>query len=364
MHQPDSSTWGPEKEPGGARPDAPARRGLAGLVRAAARRAGNVSVMFVQRQLLRRRFFEKRIYDYRLVLDSDDPGISAQLMRRGEREPEQRFILERELKPGMTVFDLGANIGYYTVMMARRVGATGRVFAVEPVPANFSLLSRNVELNGVAGWCGLEAVAIGHTGGVRPLFTTPQSNWHSFHEPVVDGNVAWLRKYQRQVTGTLSVPTYALGAYIADKPPFDLLRMDIEGSEVEILRGIAELADAETGPRRILFETHPEFYHPLRNDMRGVLRKLCEERGYRVKYLVSDFHIRSPYDDSAESGRRVFERFGYGREHVEREFRNRAIYTGLTAPHAIELICKSEYVNAALLEREARPPKDAANSPV
>ena len=81
------------------------------------------------------------------MLDSDDPGISRQLLRYGAREPEQKFIIESTLKPGMVAFDLGANLGYYTVMMARLAGERGRVYAVEPFPDNFRLLGENVRRN-------------------------------------------------------------------------------------------------------------------------------------------------------------------------------------------------------------------------
>ena len=100
------------------------------LLSEVARRGCNAGYLALQRYVLGRRFIEKRIYDYVLVLDSDDPGISSRLLRHGAREPEQKFIIESTLKPGMVAFDLGANLGYYTVMMARLVGDSGRVYAV------------------------------------------------------------------------------------------------------------------------------------------------------------------------------------------------------------------------------------------
>lgn len=68
------------------------------------------------------RYYKKRVHDYSFWLDLHDPGVSKQLMIRGSREPEHRYLLRRELKAGMTALDLGANIGYYTVMMAKFEG--------------------------------------------------------------------------------------------------------------------------------------------------------------------------------------------------------------------------------------------------
>ena len=185
-------------------------RPLGELLRRAARRGGNLGMLAWQRHVLGRRYFEKRIYDYRLVLDADDPGISRQLIRLGERELEQKFILERELKPGMRVFDLGANIGYYTVMMARRVGPTGRVYAVEPVPRNFELLSRNVGRNGLAERTELEQIAIAGSDGEKALLISEKSNWHSFQPPAIDPGVPWKRSYARKMIGSLPVKARAL----------------------------------------------------------------------------------------------------------------------------------------------------------
>jgi FkbM family methyltransferase len=314
---------------------------LAGLARRAARRARNLGILAWQRHVLRRRFFEKRIYDYRLLLDADDPGISRQLARLGERELEQKFLLERELLPGMRAFDLGANIGYYTVMMGRLVGPAGRVHAVEPVPQNFDLLARNVARNGLAARTELHGIAVAGTDGERALFLSHKSNWHSFHSPSVDPAVPWKRRYARATVGAIPVKTRSLARYLAERPAVDLLRMDLEGFEVEILHAVLGLPAAVSKSLCILFETHPEFYDS-RNDLRPVLRALCRA-GYAVKYLISDFHSRE--------GKALFERHGYGAAHMIREGRARAIYTGLAANDAIELICSSECVHAAFLAR-------------
>ena len=317
-------------------------RPLAGLIRNAARRGGNLGLFAWQRHVLGRRIIEKRIYDYRLFLDADDPGISRQLIRLGEREPEQKWILERELKPGMRALDLGANIGYYTVMMARRVGPGGRVYAVEPFPRNFDLLGRNVRRNAISDRTELDQVAIARDDGEMPLLISDRSNWHSLHPPEVDPAVPWRRKYRRTMKGSVLVRTRALAGYLAERPRIDLMRMDIEGYETEILRAVLALPAECSRGLRILFETHPEFYQPRGNDPRPVLEALCSN-GYVIKYLVSDFHY--------QGARALFERYGYGAAHVLEQFRTRAVYTGVAAKDAVDLICGSECVHAAFLAR-------------
>jgi FkbM family methyltransferase len=316
------------------------------LLSEVARRGCNAGYLALQRYVLGRRFIEKRIYDYVLVLDSDDPGISSRLLRHGAREPEQKFIIESTLKPGMVAFDLGANLGYYTVMMARLVGDSGRVYAVEPFPDNFRLLAENVRRNRLKN-VQLENVAIGPEDGEQQLLIAEKSNWHSLHVPRLNPDIPWHGKYARVMTGSMPVRTRSLQTYLADKEPIDFLRMDLEGYEVEILRSVASLPRAQTSRLRILFETHPEFYDPVRNDMRSVLEQLCSRHEFRIEYL--DYHYGWRGAPNTESAQSAFARRGYGPAHVVKHFRKRAIYAGLRTADAIELICSSEYVNAALL---------------
>jgi FkbM family methyltransferase len=309
------------------------------------RRAWNLGRFALERHILGRRHLDRRIHDYRLLLDADDPGISRQLARLGSREPEQKFIVERLLKRGMTAFDLGANIGYYTVMMAGLVGETGRVYAVEPHPWNFELLSVNVSRNGMDERVALQRVAIARATGRETLLLSAKSNWHSLHRPVVDMRSPWRHKYARTVVGEIDVEARSLDDYLADKPAIDLIRMDLEGYEVEILSSLAARCARGLPRPAVLFETHPEFYDTGGNDIWPVLEELCGVHGYEVRYLVSDDH-----DGSATT---MFRRHGVGADRIVAQFRRRAIYSGIDWPAAIELIAAHEQVHAALLAPRA-----------
>lgn len=313
-----------------------------------AQRGVQTGSLALQRHLLRRRFIEKRIYDYRLLLDADDPGIGSQLLKRASREPEQKFIVESTLQPGMVAFDLGANVGYYTVMMAKLVGANGRVFAVEPFPESFRLLAENVRRNDL-GNVSIENTAIGTEDGEAQLQIARKSNWHSLHMPRPSTSVPWQAKYARPIVGSIPVRARSLRTYLADKEPIDLLRMDVEGYEVEILTSVLDLPRAHTRRMKILFETHPEFYDSSANNMHAALEQLCSAHGYRFQYLISDFQRGSRRSRDIEPGRDVFARYGYTGEHIVRNFDNRAIYTNVRTEDAIELVCTSECVHAAVM---------------
>jgi len=318
-------------------------------VEALQRRARNLGSFAVQKYLLGRRYVERPINDFRLVLDGDDPGVSRQLIHHGRREAEQKFIIEQVLQPGMTALDIGANIGYFTVMMARIVGSTGRVFAVEPHPGNFELLRTNVARNGFADWTELQEVAIARTSGRQPLLISPHSNWHSLFRPAMNACLSWHEKYRHRVVGSVEVETSTLADYLNGKRPIDFLHMDIEGYEVEILRSLAAQATEGNARLHVLFETHPEFYDTHYNDIRSVLYELCERHGYRIQCLVSDHQYGWREHPEVEPARAIFARQGYEATSILARFRNRAIYGGLTTADAIALIATREQVHAALL---------------
>lgn len=322
--------------------------GLARLSKACRVAGATLTTVFRDR-LFGQRLIERKVNDYRLLLDARDPGIHRSLLRHGTRELEQRYLLERTLRPGMRVLDLGANIGYYTVMMSKLVGERGRVYAVEPHPENFDLLEQNIRLNRLAN-VEAEQVAIDVCDGKRTLLVSDHCNWHSFHDPAVRASEAWADVYERRMPGRIVVETRNLASFLADKPPLDLLRMDLEGYEVEILDALAELPRAVTQNLRVLMEAHPEFYDPARHDMRRVLEKLRASHGYQATFVVSDFYDGARGSAHTQAGRDVFARYGYGSSHILDPSHRRPIYVGISMAHAIDLICTSENVHAVMLE--------------
>lgn len=82
---------------------------------------------------------------FSMFLNPDDRTVSPALWTWGLWEPNETRWFVRSLRPGDVVVDVGANIGYYTLLGARLVGESGRVYAFEPDPASFEILARNVQ---------------------------------------------------------------------------------------------------------------------------------------------------------------------------------------------------------------------------
>ena len=84
------------------------------------------------------------VQGHKMFLDKND---ILNLSINGIHEPFTTEIIKKEIKKDDIILDLGANIGYYTLIFAKLVGKKGRVFAFEPEPTNFTLLKKNIEIN-------------------------------------------------------------------------------------------------------------------------------------------------------------------------------------------------------------------------
>jgi FkbM family methyltransferase len=149
----------------------------------------------------------------------------------GSFEPNEFNFLDRVLKPGMVLVDVGANDGYYTLFAARRVGPAGRVVSVEPSSRERGHLERNLARNNL-GNVSVVPSALGATAGVADLLLahgvhTGHNTLGSFaHDDVVPASV------ERVPLETLDTVAARLGL-----PRIDVIKIDVEGGETNVIAG-------------------------------------------------------------------------------------------------------------------------------
>lgn len=134
------------------------------------------------------------------------------------------------ITPGSTVIDVGANIGFFTVDFARRVGPSGRVVAFEPGGRNVTTLRWNLERAGIDNVVVVEA-ALADRSGPGTLYLNPS---HPADHRIFAGGATRPRE---------AVPLVTLDDYLAASPvaaPISLIKIDIQGAEMKALRGMTE----------------------------------------------------------------------------------------------------------------------------
>ncbi len=271
----------------------------------------------------------KNIYTYRMILDLYDKGISRTLILFGERELEHKFMLEQVIKPGMRILDIGANIGYYAIMESLLIGQSGNLIAVEPSKSNVNLLKKNLELNNIENYQ-IHEGAISNADTYKKFFLSNMSNLNTFHN--IGTGKAFLNGE------TIDVKTYTVKTILKGET-LDLMRMDVEGHEVEVLDGLVNSIDEIKKLPMIIFETHISRYNKEHN-FENTLNKLFN-LGYFVGMVGS----------SSLRGSNTVERYGYKSiKTIKSDGEIRKIFTNIKNKDAIDLICHKGGLRTVLLK--------------
>jgi FkbM family methyltransferase len=184
--------------------------------------------------------------DLRMVVDTSDV-LGRTLAASGVWEPKPTAAFESLLSPGDVCVDVGANVGYFTLLASRLVGPEGHVYALEPEPQAYEALCSNLELNAVSNVTAL-ALAAGAEARLAPLFVPPAGNL---------GRVSLRRQPDLPASREELVSVRTVSSLVsgAELERLRLVKIDVEGYEVEVLRGLEELLEAGVRPA-VLVEVH------------------------------------------------------------------------------------------------------------
>lgn len=236
---------------------------------------GQVKFLFIKKKCLaisKDKSIIKVINGVNMRLNLDDPGISKDLLLLGIREPNNTRLLCSIISDGDVVIDVGANIGYFALLEAKIVGNNGWVYAIEPIPDNIGMLDENIKANGFAN-ISTHEYAIGDETKEGHIYLSHKSNWCSMlkNAEVVDEG----RK--------IPVKVMTLDDFIKEKRFPDLIRMDAEGYEVQIIKGMKGMIES-SHPLKIMMEIHCAFI----NDLGFSLISYLVTNGFEVKLFFRD----------------------------------------------------------------------------
>lgn len=236
-----------------------------------------------------------------MLLDLRTDGISSQLFVHGIREPEHTELVRELVRPGMRCLDVGANLGYYSLLMGEIVGEKGHVYAFEPDSRNIPVLRANIGLRGISDQVSVFQMAISDKSGTAILSDSGPSNLSS----IAHGDSS---ASQTDSGRGSSVPAVSLHDLRTLGIEFvDFIRMDVEGAEGRIL-GIGASSFLSKMPvnSTIFIEVHPDHYSRI-DDFAASVRNLWK-LGFRDTQVVSSG--KKPSKDLLSShGSKVERRF-------------------------------------------------------
>lgn len=207
-------------------------------------------------------FVTRRVRSHEMWIDLYDRGISRHLFIRGAHEANATAAyrdalaeVRDEMTGEITVLDIGANIGYYVLEEAAVLGDRASIVAFEPDPENRQLLEQNIKHNGYADQVDISPLAVDETSGKRTFCRSTHSNWNRLEQERKTENVD-------ELVERFSVETTSVDEFIAENQTepkkINAVRMDLEGHELNVLRGMTDVLSAE-GPMVLFVEFHPDF---------------------------------------------------------------------------------------------------------
>ncbi len=214
---------------------------------------------------------ESQVYECQGALEGYRMSIDWNRFRSfvyGTWEPEVLRAVTATVNPGMTVIDIGAHIGYYTLLFAKCVGPDGRVAAFEPLPVNFELLKKNIQLNELTYVQAFSQAVFSRNEEI--ILTVPDDLPHSGDASAYHGGGG--KQFR--------VPAIALDTFCdsASLRP-DILKLDVEGAEYDVLIGAERTIDRYRP--KLLIELH----HFDGNLTAHPVPDLLTSWGYRIQWI-------------------------------------------------------------------------------
>lgn len=203
--------------------------------------------------------------------------LDFQKNNRSEKDALHTLVFEeiQKLRPGDSFLDVGSNIGFFSQLASQKVGSEGRVVAIEPSTREYLRLLGHLRANAVRNVIPLH------------LALTEKTSIQTLNLPGRHTGANYMGKPERLSDGLRQEKVVALhgstllGALFG-KTRFHLVKVDVEGAELFVLRGLREFF-AENPPARILVEITPEYLQKHGHDSREIYR-LMDELGYRPRW--------------------------------------------------------------------------------
>ncbi len=211
----------------------------------------------------------------KMFVNSHDSGIAHFLLVNKKYEEFETQLFKTFLKPGMVVIDIGANIGYYTLIAAQAVGKQGKVYSFEPEPKNYELLTKNIQVNKFENTHPIQKALSNKSGKIKLYLD--ENNL---------GNPSISKNNIPEEKGFVEVETLTLDSFFQNKIKnidLDIIKIDVQGAEGLVLEGSENILKKNN--LKIFMEFWPYGLKNLNTEPLELLRRL-EFYGFKI-FLIN-----------------------------------------------------------------------------
>lgn len=215
------------------------------------------------------------VNNYNMEIDLRDKGISKELYLYKIREHFSTEYMKSFIDDNDIIIDVGSNIGYYALLESG-LAQNGKIYALEPIPSNFSTLKNNVYINSCNNIYTFP-FAIGDHNSSKKMYIYDKCNWCSFNKST---------ESEKLIIGEVDVATLTLDRFIdlyMECNP-TIIRMDVEGYEYEILTS-SQIIYSDVSPLKLSIELHP---HLISKEKMNRVLNILKQNNFRVKAAFFD----------------------------------------------------------------------------
>lgn len=201
-------------------------------------------------------------------------------LREGSKESFMTSLFADAVRPGMTVLDIGAYIGWYMLVAARKTGTSGRVYAFETDPRNYGFVLRNIEANHVSRQVVPVPRAVAGETGIMNLF-------------MHDSDSSKTSLFEESPRACLtSVDAISLDEYFPADSTVNVIKMDIEGGEIRALEGMTALL-GRSASVTMFVECNPKALRTAGGSSEALLQKLAS-LGFEIEVIDEENQCLRP----------------------------------------------------------------------
>lgn len=231
--------------------------------------------------------FTKTIYGLNIFLDTKDLSVTPGILMNHAHEEWIVKVFLAGIRAGMTVIDIGANVGYYSLLAAYRVGKEGNVISFEPDLRSFKILHMNIDINGCLDRVELVKKGVFDGEGIREFFILKNHHGSSCFWDIENE----LKQKYMETTEAVEVDTVSLDEFFKGRNmKVDVIKIDAEGSEPWIFDGMRNII--KNNPRLLIItEFFPTMIRRGGRDPEAFLKSRVED-GFKLKIIDRNSRIK------------------------------------------------------------------------